>query len=101
MRGLALLLFSIALFAGCEPLSGPAFPPDEDRPCKEDADCEVHAGEAAAHQALCSSRTTAHSDKGRDMDAAACGPMGNMNPKMAEPVLACFRGTCVSVGSKR
>ncbi len=96
-----MLLIAIALLAGCEPLSGPAFPSDEEKPCQSDADCEMHATDGSAHQTLCGMRATAHSDKGRDVDTAACGPMANMSPKMPEPVLACFRGTCVSVGSKR
>jgi hypothetical protein len=95
------LLLAIVLLAGCDPLTGPAFPSEEEKPCQSDADCEIHAADLSAHQALCGARATAHSDKGRDMDNAACGPMPNMTSKTPEPNLACFRGTCVSVGSKR
>lgn len=96
MRVLLAPLFSLALLTACG-IEGPVAPEDEDKPCQTDADCEVHG---APTQPRCSSRMGTRGGNMREIDAAACGPMANMTPAPPEPVLACFRGACVPLGSK-
>ncbi len=100
MRALWIPLFAPALLAACEPLGEPLTPSAEDKPCQRDADCEMQAI-AAPRQAFCGSVGSSPSGGSRAVDGAACGDLPNMTSKASEPSLACFRGTCVSMGSKR
>lgn len=90
---------SFALLCGCAPVPDAGVPVEEDLPCASDDDCALHNGTSPARSGLCSSRTFQVGSTGKD--AVACGPMSNMTPNLPEPVMACFRGTCVPIRTTR
>lgn len=98
-------VLGFTLLAACEPLPDPAAPSSEERPCRTDDDCEMAQAESNVRQALCGSGALARFGGGRSdasaKDEAACGQMPNMRANVPEPTLACFRGTCVSLGVVR
>jgi hypothetical protein len=93
---LAALVLSTSL--GCAPLEA-SVPEDGDKPCRTDADCTMSVAKEGPGSMMCSTRrmSTVHLS---EKDQVACEPIANMTPRVPEPVLACFRGACVAVGSK-
>lgn len=95
-------LLACALLAACAPVPDADAPLDEDeRPCRTHDDCELRTIERGPRQQLCGTRGIAWDQSAHSKDAAACGPMPNMSPSVPEPVLMCFRGSCVPVGKSR
>lgn len=98
---LAALLALPSLLA-CAPVADAEAPIDADeRPCRTHDDCEIRATETGPRAQLCSNRAIKWNDGMSSKDAAACGPIANMTPKVSEPQLLCFRSRCVPVGSAR
>lgn len=91
-------LLALPALLSCAPVPEADAPLDEDeRPCRTHDDCEIRATETGPRNQLCSNRAIAWNPTSAK-DAAACGPMPNMTPKISEPQLLCFRGQCVPVG---
>ena len=101
LRALAASLLPLA--SGCEPAMEPDVPTEEEIPCHRQSDCEMHQGESATRRALCGSDVVNMGLGGRNSpkQSAACGQFPTMNANLPEPELACFRGKCVPIGSRR
>jgi len=91
---------SLALLSACAPVPEPREVIQAEAPCREDRDCEIARNESPVQQARCGNGIASSGARG-DLQKAVCGPIGNMTLKAPEPVLACFRGTCVPIGSQR
>lgn len=105
MGGRWILVFAFTLLAACEPSRDPAAPSAESAPCRTDQDCDMPRAESQVRESFCGTAMRAGSGRSgsdiTDKDAAACGPMPGMQARIPEPTLACFRGTCVSLGTLR
>jgi hypothetical protein len=98
---LSLVTLAGALLS-CAPVPDADAPLDEDeRPCRSHDDCDVRAAQSGPRQQLCGTRGIHWDSSPNGKDAAACGPMPGMSPNIPEPLLMCFRGTCVPVGKSR
>ena len=97
MRATWLCALSVTALLGCAPVPDASAPSEDELPCRTDEDCEMAGRDVGPRSQICASRAiNLHSAK----DVAACGPMPNMTPSTSEPVLACFRGTCVPIRSR-
>src|SRR5262245_27410910 len=99
LRALA-LLGAVLLLAACEPAEQASAPAAENHPCRTDDDCEIHDRPTSVREDMCASRAPSSSGA-RQVDEIVGGQMPSMSPAAPEPVLLCFRGTCVPVQTKR
>ncbi|MEZ4295332.1 MAG: hypothetical protein R3B70_10185 [Polyangiaceae bacterium] len=100
MRPVLLALVSsvlIAALSGCAPVPDADAPEEEELPCRSDADCEIAGRDVGPRTAMCTNRGMSLSSA---KDIAACGPLPSMAPSSREPVMACFRGSCVPIKSQ-
>lgn len=100
MRAAWLSAFVIWMSIGCSPPEASA-PEEGERPCTTDEDCELAGRDTSVRSSICGNRAAGYRDS-VGPNALKCGPMADMKPpSLVEPVLACFRGTCVPIDSRR
>ena len=100
MRVVWLSALSLSTLLGCAP-PGASVPREAEAPCRSDDDCEIASVKSGAGSPICAARRMSSITRWSEKDQAICEPIAATTPAMSEPVLMCFRGTCVPVGSSR
>jgi hypothetical protein len=98
MRAVWLSAIVLSTSIGCAPPEA-SVPESDEKTCQTDDDCRMSVGKGGPGSMMCSQRRTS-SIRLSEKDQVACEPIANMTPPVPEPVLACFRGTCVAIGTR-
>ena len=102
MRAVLLSALMLSTSIACAPPEAAEVPEHDEKPCVTDRDCEFAGRETGPRSQLCQTQglSTSRGEGTGELNMARCGAMGNTkSPTLAEPELACFRGTCVAIGS--